>query len=421
MITVAAIFVCCGERPSAPRTGNDDFGEQIPILGWFGIPVSQSAAIHYQTMKEAGFTHNLPGDYVTDPSRVLADLNNAQTAGIKVFIVGGALTENAADTAFVSRLTSHPALAGYKVWDEPFTYDYERLHQQVEKIRSIDPQHPCYINLLHSGTAFKGEGKGIDYNAADIIEVYREAYLRKFAGMLSFISFDQYPVYTGDDGKRAVSDSMWYRTLEIVSGEARKLGKPFWAFALATAHSVPWCKFPVPSINDLRLQVYSNLAYGAQCIQYFTYWTPSEEGGDFHDGPVDWYTGNKNPVYGIVQQMNREVIALSKVFLNAEVLWTAHAGRSPHALCTPLSRIELPDAVRTLEITGSDGAVVSLLKKGSGRFLVVVNRDLNQDMTVTIKGNALKRIEKDGSVVVTAGQTHTVTPGDVLIYSLNSD
>lgn len=421
MITVAATSACFGERSSAPQTGHDDSGGQISVLGWFGIPVSRSEAVHYQTMKEAGFTHNLPGDYVTDPSRVLADLDHAQTAGIKVFIVGDALTENAADTAFVSRFTSHPALAGYKVWDEPFTYDYERLHRQVEKIRSIDPEHPCYINLLHSGSAFKGENKGVDYNAADITEVYREEYLRKFAGMLPFISFDQYPIYTGKDGQRAVSDSLWYRSLEIISGEARKLGKPFWAFALATAHSVPWCAFPIPSIQDLRLQVYSNLAYGAQCIQYFTYWTPSEEGGGFHDGPIDWYTGAKNPVYGIVQQMNREIIALSKVFLRAEVLWTAHAGRSPHALCTPLSRVKLPDAIRTLDITGSDGAVVSLLKKGEDCFLVMVNRDLHRDMTVMIKGNALKRIEKDGSTVVISGDTHTVTPGDVLIYSLNND
>jgi hypothetical protein len=373
-------------------------------------------------MKEAGFTHNLPGDYVTDPSRVLADLDNAQTAGIKVFIGGDALTKNVADTAFIARVASHPALAGYKVWDEPPISYYERLHRQVEKIRSIDPHHPCYINLYHSGCAFNGN-KGNDYyNAPDITEVYRKEYLRKFAGMLSFISFDQYPVHIGDDGKRAVLDSMWYRSLEIISDESRKLGKPFWAFALATAHAVDWIRFPVPSLNDLRLQVYSNLAYGAQCIQYFTYWTPSEENGGFHDGPINWYTGEKNPVYGIVQQMNREIIALSKVFLGAEVLWTAHTGRNPNAqLCTPLSRVKLPDAIRTLDITGSDGAVVSLLKKGSGRFLVMVNRDLHRDMTVSIKGNALKRIEKDGSVIVTPGKTHTVTPGDVLIYSWESN
>jgi hypothetical protein len=428
--TVAAVFVCFGERFFAPQTGNDDAGEQIPILGWHGIPVSRSEAAHYQVMKEAGFTHNLPGDYVTDPSRVLAGLDHAQTAGIKVFIVGDALTQNDADTAFVSRVTSHPALAGYKVWDEPAISDYERLSSQVHRIQAIDSLHPCYINLLHSGAAFNGYTGNLAadqawYNAPEAMDIFRRDYLEQYAGLTQFLSFDAYPV-TLQDGRHTVAqwDSLWYRTLEIFRDESQKLNKPFWAFACAINHKVGESEFPVPTLADLRLQVYSNLAYGAQGIQYFTYWQPGSAHEDSMFGASQSIVdkdGHKTPTYDVVKQMNREITGLSKVFLHARPVWVAHTGRLPNRdFCKPLDKSKLPDAVQTLDITGSDGAVVSLLEKGDDRFLVMVNRDLHRDMTVTIKGKRLKRIEKDGSVVATAGETHTVTPGDVLIYSWNN-
>ena len=81
---------------------------------------------------------------------------------------------------------------------------------------------------------------------------------------LQLLSFDHYPV-VGDTCRPE-----WYENLEIFSDEARKAGKPFWAFSLATSHGPN----PVPTPAMLRLQVYSDLAYVAQGIQYFTYWTP---------------------------------------------------------------------------------------------------------------------------------------------------
>ena len=44
---------------------------------------------------------------------------------------------------------------------------------------------------------------------------------------------------------------------------------------------------PRPQLQHLRgLQAFSNLAYGAQAIQYFTYWTMKSDTWNFHEGPV---------------------------------------------------------------------------------------------------------------------------------------
>ena len=49
---------------------------------------------------------------------------------------------------------------------------------------------------------------------------------------------------------------------------ARRVGKPLWAFTLLTPHSGAYAQ---PTIGGLRLQAFSDLAYGAQAIQHFTF------------------------------------------------------------------------------------------------------------------------------------------------------
>jgi hypothetical protein len=185
-----------------------------------------------------------------------------------------------------------------------------------------------------------------------------------------------------------------------------------WAFALSTAHKNFEFPYPLPTRNDIRLQVYSNLAYGAQCIQYFTYSHVATDGWQAPTGP----NGEKLDTWYILKEVNEEIKALSPVFLNVTVEWTAHTGEIP-AGCAALEKSKLPPIFRSLRIVGGKGALVSLMKKGSDNFLVIVNHDINEDIAVQVEGKpALRRVKKDGTVVVADKRIHTVTPGDLLIY-----
>src|SRR5437868_3488260 len=82
-------------------------------------------------------------------------------------------------------------------------------------------------------------------------------------------------------------------------------------FALTVAHG----PYPIPTIEQLRVQVFSDLAYGAQGIQYFTYWTSKSDTWNFHEAPID-VSGKRTAVYDRVKQMNAEIRALSPVFLH---------------------------------------------------------------------------------------------------------
>src|SRR5262249_12974865 len=115
------------------------------------------------------------------------------------------------------------------------------------------------------------------------------------------LSFDHYPVVAFGSRRPSLRPG-WYENLEVVTAAARKVGKPMWALALAAAHG----PYPVPPPAHLRMQAYSNLAYGAQGIVHFGYWTPRPVEFDFHDGPVT-AQGKRTPVYDHVKALNKEV------------------------------------------------------------------------------------------------------------------
>lgn len=62
--------------------------------------------------------------------------------------------------------------------------------------------------------------------------------------------------------------------------------------------------------------------------------------------------------------------------------------------------------------------MVSVLKKGNRNFFVVVSRDLNNDLPVTIEPEKmLWKVTKNGTVVKVRGRVEEMlSPGDMLVY-----
>jgi hypothetical protein len=257
----------------------------------------------------------------------------------------------------------------------------------------VDPAHPCYINLFpnYATPAQLGTATYQDYVDRFMAEV-----------PVPFLSFDHYPVTAA--GLRPE----WYENLEIISRAARKAGKPFWAFALAVAHG----PYPIAEVAHLRLQAFSNLAYGAACLQYFTYWTPKSSEWNFHQAPVE--EGKRTPVYARVKQVNGEVQRLARVFVGAKIVRVGHTGRRPRG--TEAYRPEAP--VTDLRTEG-DGAVVSRLSNGRREYLAVVNRDYRAPMRLTVTFDGAREVReerKDGtSMPVDRQFTCQVDAGDIVV------
>ena len=216
------------------------------------------------------------------------------------------------------------------------------------------------------------------------------------------LSFDFYPILS-----EGIHES-WYAGLEVFSAEAKKLGKPFWAFGLASSYNE---LHPVPTISALRLQLYSNLAYGAQGLEFWAYWMSP----GLRCAPIG-LDGKRTLVYDRIKTVNNEIQNLAGVFVGAKVVSVRHTGVVIPKGTSQLS--SLPSAIKVFETVGS-GAVVSLLENGVNSFFMVVNRDLNKSLPIIIQGDeSLKKVLKDGSIVKASAYSNTteIEPGDVAIY-----
>ena len=371
---------------------------QMPIIAWYGIRANEATVERFKELKEAGFTINF-SEYST-MEEVETALDAANKVVIQLIIACPELRKEPEKT--VRRFMKHPAVAGYFLRDEPVVADFAALAAWAKRIQAVDNSKFCYLNLFPTG--------GEEHLKFLGVQNYRE-YVSRFNKEvpLPFLSFDHYPVL-GDN----VLKAEWYENLEEFSDESAKVGKDFWAFALATKHG----PYPIPTQASLRLQLYSDLVYGAQGLQYFTYWTPAGDSFyDYQHGPIG-LDGKRTEIYDLVKEMNAEIKSIAGIFLGAKILSVRHTGSVIPRGTKRLTN--LPEKVKVLDTHGY-GAIVSLIENGDKKYLTIVNRNLKDTMELTFYADpSVKRVLKDGSLVQADTYTATlmISPGDILIYLL---
>lgn len=341
--------------------------EQIPILGWYGILPNDTVVDHFKQMSDAGFTLNF--SFYNNINEVEQALDAAQKANIKLLIACPELHTNTIET--VSKLKDNPALAGYFLRDEPTVPMIADLGALAVKIKQYDKSHYCYSNLLPTYAPLKAIG-------ADSYQDYVNIFIKEIP--VSFLSFDFYPLLESNS-KKYIREG-WYNNLEIIRKASIDNKIPFWAFALVTAHDA----YPSPTVEEVRLQVFTNLMYGAQGIEYFTYVTPEGDNGRFHGGPID--RGKKTAMYDIVKQVNSEIKAVSPVFLNCDVIDVFHYGK-PVEGTNQFQKNKLPKNIQKFIIEGRS-ALISLIQKDNKKYLIIQNTDISSKMSILLKGKNIK-------------------------------
>ena len=283
----------------------------------------------------------------------------------------------------IDYLKHHPSTLAYHICDEPSTRDIPSLLFRKEKIESLDPDHPVYINLNPDGSA----------NALGVLRYrdYIEAYARDCKCKL--ISFDMYPILP--DG--VMGD--WYKVLTAVSEVSKEYGIPFWAFAASCWIDREHLDRGKPSVENLRLQVYTDLAYGAQVIQYFT--IMQYGGTDF--APFMFDTG-WSEAYDILKEFNLEMQNRGFVFDGCSMQKIRHAGAIP-SWGENYDDNDLPESIASLQ--PSCDALVSFIENRGNEYVTVGNKSLTEKMTLNAVFNKMVyTIDHDG--VFTERQ-----PGDV--------
>lgn len=378
-----------------PHVYTNPTGDDFPILAWYSLLGDQVTKERYEEMAEAGF--NISFSHFGTAEQVEQALEQSQGTGVKILITCGEMYDDTENT--VKRFRHHPQTVGYFLRDEPTGADFPALAELARNIRKADDTKLLYLNLFPNYVS--PEHLGAESYAAHVEEFINDI-------KLGMVSFDHYPVI--DTGVR---NSHFYANLEDITTESKKAGIPFWAFSLSTAHN----PYPVATRGAMRLQIFTNLAYGAQGIQYFTYTTPGTEVWNFHNAPID-DKSQRTEVWDRVAEINHEVQTLKGVFLGAEMIKVRHTGQEIPAGTTALAEGDLPKQISKVEADGQ-GVVVSQLKNGTKRYLMVVNRDIFQPQRVTVEAAAeVMRYLPTGKVVPAATYSPSlyVEPGDMLLF-----
>jgi len=374
----------------------------MPIIAYGGVPYWQTSEENFRVFSECGFNVSLYSypslDFLVKACR------QADKYGVKV--LGSCPEMTSAPYSTARTLRSENGFFGYVMQDEPTDPEIRIRQQEIESLQTIDTTHVFYINLMPY------------YNEKWVRPSLKVAtygdYLRSAsATSCQQISFDHYPVTT--EGIRPT----WYHNLEMIRNESLASGKPFWGFVLSVPHDVPFTAgtyYPTPTLASLRLQVYSNLAYGAQAIQYFTYWTPPTGDYHYHDAPIS-FEGRKTATYSLVQQMNRELKTVATLFYGSRVVDIQHSGFFIPEGTTRLTK--MPTNIQSLTTTGYSGAVVSEIEKDGHRYLAIVNKSHTQSTKVRIKAlNDVPRHLTKSLEPKALRSSYTVPPGDVLLFRL---
>ncbi len=388
---------------NSARTLGQEKNNIMPIIAYWGVPEYATNKEAFRTFSECGFTVSLY------PYSSLENLTKAckvaEQYGIKV--LGSCPEMKTSPTKAASILTKEQGFFGYIMQDEPSVPEIKKLEVIIKQLRSVDNKHLFYINLF----PFSDPKKILASTKAN----YPEYLKASSSTPCQQISFDHYPITT-----KGISET-WYHNLEMVREESLASGKPFWGFALSVPHDVPFSNgnyYPTPTLASLRLQVYSNLAYGAQAIQFFTYWTP--DGSDsfhFHDAPIS-LDGKKTKTYTIVQQMNRELRTISKLFYGAKVTAVHHLGGTniPEGT-TRLSKAPLN--LSSLKVSGRQGAVISQFKKDGHHYLAIVNKSHLKKLGIRIKThNQTPRYITKTLEEKKISNSYSVAAGDILLFRL---
>lgn len=317
---------------------------------------------------------------------------------------------------FVGENMHSPNLAGYCIYDEPHCGDFGAVRTKLDRVRAVDNTHLLYGNLLHINTPPAAIG-------ATSYDDYVERYINETC--MGLLSYDYYAVRCNNPNDETQVELMpnFFMNLEIVAKFAKAYNTEFWAFT-RSSQSVDWhvvdgvmgsrtYKYPVPTEEWMRVQAFAALLYGAQGLQYWPYSTCDE--GDL--APID-ADGNLSQTYYFAKNINRDVKALTWVFLGAKTLCVGHTNPDTPIGCRRLTDAMLPDGITSLTTDGS-GMAVGKLQNGKNLFLMALNSDIHkeQSVTMTITAN-MKRVLMDGTTetVAPGTYTHPLRPGSFVIY-----
>jgi hypothetical protein len=347
----------------------------------------------------------------------LKTLDIAGKHGMKVYVSDGRFRQGDNEIReVVEDFKNHPALTGYYIIDEPDSAHLQSAIELMLKVKRLDPTKDAYINHLPDWA----------------VNNYEHGFLKRYietAGKenINYLAYDNYPYKRGHKLEKT-----YFNNLDIIRRTGLKYGiktsSCLQSFGMAFGGVIELRR---PNADELRMNVYSNLAYGIKNAVWYLYYTR-----DNLPGPKTVPTmlksvidsvGVKTDMYEPFQKMNSEMKQLGKTLINLDAQEVYHTGDSLWI------GTALPPAnfIAQLEDKKAEVILSRFTHKISGKqYLMVVNRSFRKSASFTVLlDHSVKKVieisKSTGKPVKSSfdSKKHSISdqflPGEGRLYSLN--
>jgi hypothetical protein len=392
--------------------------DEFLISVYFPPPGDFLNDTQYRYLKEGNvdIIFNTGPGVAIDKEANLKTLNIAQKHGLKIYVHDERLSQSDDKIAeMVGDYKNHPALGGYYITDEPDSARLQSATELLKKVKLLDPEKDSYINHLPDW-------------AIDPKESYEHSFLKRFievAGKenLNYLAYDNYPYK-----RKQRLEKTYFNNLEII----RRVGLKYNIKTSSCLQSFGMYFSGVeelrrPNVDEMRMNVFSNLAYGVKNPVWFPYWSATKLGGNltFSTSMID-STGAKTDFYAPFKELNGQMKQLGKTLINLDAQQVYHTGDSLW-IGTALPPA---DFVAQVDDKKAEMILSRFTDKSSGaQYVMVVNRSFKKSQTITIQ--LLPSVKKVREISKATGKpvkvaynpnnqtfTETFLPGEGRLYAI---
>ncbi len=307
------------------QLGNyDDADGVVGIYAYFPSDDKQGL----KAMLDAGFNRVLmtrPNTYITTNKAHLKETMDIleelyETYDFKAYpFTGHMLSDTNFDGQFYSYLTDYECLGGLYIYDEPYPDTLASIAEA--SLDFIDSQKfgkdYKFLVTMHPSTvteSSKWTWNNVSYE--DLIVDYYDKVVKNFEDKSRvWMSADIYPIVGGSGGlgNRTLKPSYLYN-VGVIASYAKKYGLESNIAIQALDH----INYPEPTLQDLRLQLNTLLAFGIDTYSVYTFDTPTITYPGEENRQGCYKDGEPTAIYARIKQLNEEMRAWQSVYKSFE-------------------------------------------------------------------------------------------------------
>ncbi len=438
---MGSLFGCSGNKGNEETAHTEvvlpdyDSVEARPFIinSWYAPEPTLEA---YQEYKDCGFNYVfLLGHYVgtAGSPRIEQALTICDQLGLKAFVD---VSDNLDMIEFViDSYVKHPSFVGFN-YDEPVIYKNNRNNREGivdigPKISKMHEKYPEVEFLLNMNptTSMSFNWGTPSFTYEEYLEAQQEYINSVYADCDAdnWISCDDYPLYYNSSARNPYYlKTSWLLNLEYLALAKRdsdiKLVSNFFI------QSMPYgtgTRNRLPTYEDIRLQLYTLLAFGYDSVSYFCYCTPTA-GGEFqeHQYALVNREGETTEIYESSKRVNTEIKKLANVYMQFNANWlglcpilgTNNTKKDADYYNKAMDMLKEPLTVARLSgvksVTSTEDVVIGYMKdnEGNSGFMVVNYNDTtlqaHADVNMTFDGFTKADVYQNGektTVLLTDG------------------